>query len=433
MAPPRRKSCLACVKAKRRCDVASPKCQRCTTKDLACDYARLENVGNTEAPSINYETANATSTGPLWLAPANPGTIDDVMAPIFEQDQHGTAFADLAWSMTSPNTWHQNDPSELSNIASEDQLRWSPNLHDTSVEGQVNATQPTFEPGDDYITTGAIYNERVRFASRQFQAYPGMFYRRGQTPFIHRHLYTENPPQVIQEALSACALYCGKNSEDELLVFGDISRKVRNLIDLQLPFMSPVDLLASTQALLLYQIIRLFDGDIRQRTDAESDETTLISWTEQLLARGHQITPTPEPLILDTLTISSWNDWIFEESCRRTILTSYMLQGVYSFLKFGYDNVTGKVNKLSFTSQAALWNAPSEFHWKDTLKNKNQFRVIIGDWDIAMDGVKPTDIEELGMMIMACYKGMDFTCEWLRKENLSRWGLEWGTVQTSDS
>jgi hypothetical protein len=197
--------------------------------------------------------------------------------------------------------------------------------------------------------------------------------------------------------------------------------------------MSPVNLLASTQALLFYQIIRLFDGDIRQRTDAECDEMTLISWTEQLLARVHPITPTIEPLTLETLTVSSWNHWIFEESCRRTILTSYMLQGVYSFLKFGYDNVTGKVNKLSFTGQAALWNAPSEFHWKDALKDKNQFQVIIGDWDTAMDGVKPTDIEELGMMIMACYKGMDLTCEWLGKENLSRWGLEWGTVQTRDS
>ncbi|KAE8454262.1 hypothetical protein EG329_005187 [Mollisiaceae sp. DMI_Dod_QoI] len=425
MAPSRRKSCLECIKAKRRCVAASSKCQRCTTKELTCDYGRPDNLGNTEAEGTSSETVDAISRGPVRLAPAITETIDDIMAPIFEQDQHGTAFADLAWPMTAPDSWNRNDSSQLPNFASEDQLQWPPDFDVASVEGQINVTRPTFEPGDDYITTGAIYHERVRFAAHQFQSYPRIFYEHTQTPFIHRQSYMHQPPQVIQDALSACALYCGKNSENELFVFGDISRKVRNLIDLQLPIMlSPIDLLASTQALLLYQIIRLFDGDIRQRADAESDETTLISWTEELLTRVLRISPTIESLTMDTLTISSWNDWIFKESCRRTILTSYMLQGVYSFLKVGYDKVTGKVNKLSFTCQAALWNAPTEFHWKEALKDKDHFQVIVGEWDTVMAGVKPTDLEELGMMIMACYKGMEFTCEWLGKENLRRWDLE---------
>lgn len=125
----------------------------------------------------------------------------------------------------------------------------------------------------------------MRFASRQFKTYPEIFYSRGQNPFIYKHLYTEHLPPVISDALSACALYSGKNSENDLFVFGDISQKAKDLAEMQPAFLSPVDVLASTQALLLYQIMRLFDGDIRQRADAESHETIIISWTEQLLAR----------------------------------------------------------------------------------------------------------------------------------------------------
>jgi hypothetical protein len=324
---------------------------------------------------------------------------------------------------------------ELSGIPSADPLDWLSDFNDAAIDGYVNTRPPTFEPGDDYITTGAIYHERVRFAYRQFKTYPEIFYKRGQNPFIHQHLYTEHVPLVIQDALSACALYCGKSSENELLVFSDISRKAMGLAELKCPFLSPVDLLASTQALLLYQIIRLFDGDIRQRADAELHEAILVSWTEQLLGRVQQLpmTMSPEASSPDSLTTSSWKDWIFEESCRRTILTSFMLQGVYSFLKFGHDNVSGKVNRLSFTAQAALWNAPSEYHWREAFKERNAFKVTIGDWDIVMEGVKPEDLEELGMMILASYKGMDITCEWLGRENLPRWGLEWGTPGTRDS
>jgi len=102
-----------------------------------------------------------------------------------------------------------------------------------------------------------------------------MFYKRGQTPFLHRHLYSEHRSQVIQDVLSACALYCGKNVANETLVYQDISRKAWDLAGKQILLQSPLNMLAYTQALLLYQIIRLFDGDIRQRADAESHELVL--------------------------------------------------------------------------------------------------------------------------------------------------------------
>lgn len=52
--PPRRKSCQACIKAKRRCDLGQPACLRCTQRLLECQYstpgsaARRNTVANTQ-------------------------------------------------------------------------------------------------------------------------------------------------------------------------------------------------------------------------------------------------------------------------------------------------------------------------------------------------------------------------------------------------
>jgi Fungal Zn(2)-Cys(6) binuclear cluster domain len=431
MAPPHRTSCLACVKSKRRCDIGLPRCKRCATKGLACDYAGNTRSALTGTSVRNQDQTDASRTGHEGLADTSHDILNSILTPAIEMGQDATCFVEPTWP-ASTSSAQVDHTLNLSTFPSEEQ--WLSNSNDIAIDGYVDSSLPIFEPGDDYITTGAIYEERTRFASRQFRMYPEIFYTRGQNPFIHKHSYTEHLPPVISDALSACALYSGKNTENELFVFGDISRKAKDLAEMQRPFLSPVDLLASTQALLLYQIMRLFDGDIRQRADAESHETILISWTEQLLARVVQgpLTMDPGALSQDSISKSSWNDWIFEESCRRTILTSFMLQGTYSFLKFGYDNVTGKVNRLCFTAQAALWNARSEYHWRETSKEKHHFKVTIGEWDSAMEGVKPEDLEELGIMIQVLYKGIDIICEWLGKENLHRLGVEWTTSETRE-
>ena len=411
MAPPRRKSCLNCVKGKRKCDAAVPHCQRCASKGLACDYLGASQSAPAGGPisHLGPGEGDLHSTTPGFLIDDNFETLNSTdvnsgmgLLPFPEQD--------LDWS-------------ELQNMG--------------DMEGYVNAMPSTVESGGDCVITGAIYHSRVVFVSEQFKTYPGMFYRRGQTPFIHRHMYDEHTPTVIYDTLSSCALYCGKNKDNETLVFGDISRKVRQLKGgMQQSFFSPVDHLASVQALLLYQIIRLLDGDVRQRADAESDEAVLMSWNEQLQSRLQPPSLSLERESLSdsegTMTASSWQDWIVSESVRRTVLTCYMLQGVYSFLKLGYDKLSGKVDQLAFTAQSTLWNAPSEFHWREALKYRNPLEVTMGQWDDVMGAAQATDFEEFGVMIMAAYKGMDIVSERLGKEHLPRYGLEWGSSEAKD-
>ena len=100
-----------------------------------------------------------------------------------------------------------------------------------------------------------------------------------------------------------------------------------------LPFGGPIDslnALARAQALLMYQVIRLFDGDIMLRAQAENDIPMFMQWLDHLCA------------IRDNLDVEhyqdsevDWHQWIFEESLRRTIIMSYSVIGLYSLIKEG--------------------------------------------------------------------------------------------------
>ena len=292
---------------------------------------------------------------------------------------------------------------------------------------------------EDYVVTGQVYEVRTRFDGKQLKTLPVQFHRKGSTPFIHRAMYSEHTPTAISDSLSACALYSSKNPDNETFVFRDITRKVRSVIDATNIMSPPSDLLAASQALLLYQMIRLFDGDIRLRADAEADEAILMSWIVQLQARLRR--PSAEPLLLDDSSMANlvlsnstaWQKWIFEESLRRTVLTAYLLQGVYMFLKKGYDTVSEIVESLEYTAQAALWDAPSEFHWRNVWLQDRHLAVSVREWDQRIPAdVKPEELCELGVMIMATIKGMEILTEWLGSANLAKYGLEWGSAETKD-
>lgn len=471
MAPPKRRSCRNCIKAKRRCDLAIPKCQRCSKRGLACDHRGLDlgvsDVGAGRGRRVNEERRHASSSGLVEEMEEDDPPLNERV----EEDSHDQDHApppepvanhnssdpcpnatlentlscfswnwitenDKAMRCTSQSLWLQTwtnaqdwtlDMQLPSPMNLETLSEWPSSSSDVEEITNNNKTPPAITHGD---TTEDIYYQRGKFASLQLKKYPEMFHKSGQTPFIHWNLYSEHTPQVIQDVLSACALYSGKNVHNERLVYRDITRKAWDLASrpMLLGRENRGELLASTQALLLYQIIRLFDGDIRQRADAEAHEAILKTWTDHLHTNiqplpsiANDTTATTSPT--DTLTPSSWKEWIFQETCRRTILISYMLSGVYSFLKFGSDNVPCKVNDFSFTAQAALWNAPSEYRWKEGWKETKHFSITVGEWDVVMGGAVPNDLDELGVMVMASLKGTEITRQWLGGEHLERWGL----------
>ncbi|KAL1647343.1 hypothetical protein SLS58_002671 [Diplodia intermedia] len=282
-----------------------------------------------------------------------------------------------------------DDPFNLPALSSEGDL--SP-----AIIEEIMAQQSSDDVEE--IKSGAMYQARVEFAAKRLAAIPKTFAEQAQTMFIHRRLFQEKSPPALQDALGVCALYCLKNPDNQALVFANLQQKTQQLIANTDPLLaSKLELLAALQALLLYQAIRLFDGDIRLRTQAEADEAVLVAWTKQLQVRMHQLVPSlPASAVL--------------------------LRGVYEFLKFGYEKASN--HRLSFTAQAALWEAQSEYGWRTACSEREKLEVRVAHWDDDMLKAAPPDLEELGVLTMTMLRGMDATGEWLGKGHVARFGLE---------
>jgi hypothetical protein len=409
MSSSRRKSCLACVRSKRKCDQRFPSCQRCLTKKIDCEFlsrnfnqlwptTESNENGNGNVASAQAYVEELPSSWQLQRSPALP-------AVIFPPSMND-AFFNVG-----------NNPFNLPSISSDDFLS-SLVIEDIVAQQNLN---------DIRQIPDAILQARVEFAAKRLAAVPRTFAEQGQTMFVHRVLFQERSPPALQDALSACALYCLKNSENQALVFRNLEHKQQQLISsIDLLLISNTDLLAAVQALLLYQMIRLFDGDIRLRAQAEADEPVLLMWAGSLNSRMRQIMPSlagsVEAQFLLENRSTNWQRWLIEESSRRTVVTVFMLKGVYDFLKVGYDKAPDL--RMSFTAQSALWNAQSELGWQKAHSEREQLEVRVTHWDEAIAKAKPSDLEELGVLIMVMLWGLDATRKWLGQSYISRYGLE---------
>ncbi|PSN74324.1 hypothetical protein BS50DRAFT_13554 [Corynespora cassiicola Philippines] len=410
MPPSRRKSCLACVQSKRKCDKGFPKCRRCVTRKTDCDY----NARYVELWRQASESSNRNESGTLAESLAEP-LAENVPSSDWQ----------LQRSPTPPGAVILNDGMfdigntifDIPSISSDD--FFDPAIIEEIVSQQEHvATEP--------MLPDAALQARVEFAAKRLAMIPKTFAEQGQTMFIHRLLFQDKSPPALQDALSACALYSMKNAQNQALVFRNLEHRRQQLIAGTDPMIvSKLDLLSALQALLLYQLISLFDGNIRLRAQAEADEPILMMWAAHLKSRMRQVLPSlpspTEPSDRLQVTFADWQQWLVEESIRRTVITAFMLKGVYGFLKLGFDSVPDL--RISFTAQAALWNSQSELGWRRACSEKEVLEIQVTHWDQVIARAKPSDLEELGVLIMAMLKGVDAAGRWLGQGYVSRYGL----------
>jgi hypothetical protein len=219
--------------------------------------------------------------------------------------------------------------------------------------------------------------------------------KEGHNAFIHPRLYGSNDqlPDCLGDAYAAYQTYCSaasSNNKVALRVVGSFAKRLvenQNLFDdLEAETLDIQSHLSRTQALLVFQIIRLFDGDIKSRADAEADSNTLIKWSYQLMRRAasasssihpdqrdsgdHSSLQQASPIIRayphtlrlrsDGTVASTWRAWILSESIRRTWIIATLAEAAYAILKHGLAACPGTI---SFTSRAGLWDANSPQQW----------------------------------------------------------------------
>jgi hypothetical protein len=209
-------------------------------------------------------------------------------------------------------------------------------------------------------------------------------------PFIHANLYKDDLPNCIQSAFTATAAYFAKTAANKGFILRIIEGNCNALLEqLEIGIDAGKDKVASdtvyhlarTQTLLIYQIIRLFDGDIRSRAQAENSMDLLLSWAGQLWESASQDAksaiyekaPMTSSVTADGCGVLSqnafrvdgsvaalWRAWYVAESIRRTYVAIVFVQGMYQTLKQGWAFCPGGVN---FTVTKGLWDSPSAHTW----------------------------------------------------------------------
>ena len=408
MPPPFRQACNHCVKSKRRCDLILPRCYRCRVRSLDCSYEKTSHLAR-QQPSPST-TDDAREPEPCTFGQNEASRIDDPVQVMHSAEPAIDFNAQLEASLPPFPDYDLDWPDAMENIES----YWVPD--------QINRNDAPHRS----VLAGEIYQGRIIYSVKRIKAYPSLLVKNGSTPFIHKKLYSEYMPPAIQDILGICALYGQKTEQNQSIVFQTIRLKAAQLIAGYTPQgLSAIEQLAATQALVLYQIIRLFDGDIRLRAEAEREDAILNEWTQQLKPRMQRVDPASkdEQALADLGTVTTWESWVFAESLRRTVIASFSVHGLYCFLKNGWDDSHHEINCLTFYAQTALWDAPSEYYWQSAIKESNPLPVRVSNWDADTTAAKPSDLEGLGMMMRVLMKGVDECCHWAGSENLEKFGL----------
>ncbi|KAI9737089.1 MAG: hypothetical protein M1834_000679 [Cirrosporium novae-zelandiae] len=375
--PPRQKSCTACKKAKRRCDLKTPRCTRCAGKEWQCEYPGLA-CARQNCPS---EAVVGQKEGDLWL-----GNLEGLVTT---QPIDGGLEANMDGSAPLFDNF-------------------------TNVEDMILETLPvigdsTADDGSSEYTT--LDTDQLSYTQATFKSFPRLLVFEGETPFIHRHLYDNYMPSTIQDLLAVSALYAAKSPAQEDLVFRVLDAKVTRLVNRGDPW-TLGEHLACVQALTIYQIIRLFDGDIRQRSIAEAQMPILATWVEELNSRFRD-----PGSIENAIEASNWRSYIFAESVRRSVIFGYLVQGVYRVCRRGWCSVVGTLVTLPFTAQKRLWKAKSAFHWQKVYREHRAWEISEMEFTDFLEDATADDADDVSIMMMVLCKGCDGANAFLEKNN----------------
>ncbi|KAJ6446826.1 Meiotic recombination protein rec8 [Purpureocillium lavendulum] len=477
--PPRSKSCVACRRAKRRCDFALPSCLRCEQRGIQCDYptracgpgpssgSRQRRTLHTTVPieenrgwdpQVDHGgddddyglAAAAAAAAPPRTPPLDAldcmnldiGTLDPVTA---------SAPTTVSTCTSTPANYSYPCAAGLGDFADVSLLGFSTDASamDMDVVHQPSAlSAPTAQ---EFQHIEEAISQRLRFAIEEIRNTPGMMIAETQTPWCHPLLYRDGMPRSIQgrnysyslahappaedstngpahanitryirvDAHAACALYAAKTRVNAPIIFHAIEVRACDLLATPAPTRF-LDVLARTQALILYQIIRLFDGDMRARSSAEKAIPALESATMDLLAHVRfdavDEAPAREELPLHPLapTQAFWRDWILQESARRTCLFAFFFLQVYRLLA-GQRGLTcdGRLGLChAWTLSAHLWTAPSAVEFARAWGARRHFVVRDAQFASVLDEAKADDVDRFGRMWISCLLGVDEAEGW---------------------
>lgn len=424
------KACKTCASSKRKCDRRIPQCLRCSRRNAHCIYpsshpSRFVLLPEDEdsVTSITTDTVNSTSSTVSSAFISPKPTIDESSPPYTMFSGRSVPFSldvDLPGLTDGYNSNFFREQLATSWFMSTE--KWE--IHQMP----------------DHIRDAIEMPEYKRYIE-QVQDWLKRWTETGSNHFIHPRLYTKRSPAPIQEAFTAAMCYAHKTPANEATVLEIVKSRAETLVkryektygpdsgpvDSNFPKEDILDGLAHVQALLVYQIIGLYDGDIRLRHLAEKRIPILYCWMNQLIRQASQCICIGSWMILDRhhqhiapLTTSTanvaqwqnllWYSWIMAESIRRTWMLCSGVQGIYLITRDGVEAVCQ--GSITFTSRKGVWEAESAAEWESLCARKSVGMIQMNEVDKLFTEMEPQEVDEFAKLILEINFGHDRLKSW---------------------
>ncbi|KAK5626139.1 hypothetical protein RRF57_001854 [Xylaria bambusicola] len=432
----RQKNCSACVQAKRRCDRRTPICSRCLQKTLPCVYAKSRSTyrpgKNAREPTPLLEALPLQSPA---YSPLNiPGFSFDTEYP----ESMSSRFLPDVTVESTPRSHNGGTPYSITAMSSFLDFIGNSTLSSSDQwlvcnEDEHLPERPT-TPADEelladlskMIACNRIDSWQVHdpktplyYILNRVKGFTTEMAEKNTTPFIHRYLYHEYKPRCIMSCFTTCVLYANSTPNNTAMVMKALSDSARELVDSEAYCVvpTPIEKLARSQSLFLYQIIRLFDGDITLRAQGEKDIGLLKTWLGELCRIRDNLGDLAllERALVKDQSPAGWENWVFAECVRRTIIMAYAVIGLYELLKdqryTDPDNPWAYVHR--WTLGRSLWEAGSPTEFQRAWRESSHFIIASFSFGSFVENGKGEDVDEFAEIFLNVYMGGDATREFM--------------------
>ncbi|TLD04407.1 uncharacterized protein PgNI_12012 [Pyricularia grisea] len=403
----RHPACAACNRSKRRCSRQSPTCRRCRVQNLVCVYPAA--VPPDRLPHSPQSLTQSAAESPSDLSAGEHARLNAGDSSFFVP--HPAATVDQL-SGENPNydaaSWFLNQSSwEIDHVhIGEDNRITYP---DSGLECFLN----------------------------QLRLWLDQWTRENHCPFVHPRLYGADISSHLQHALAAWQVYRAAASPTSRRIAlrmatdwsGNLIRETSLAENLLGAAAIPnlMEQLARVQALLVFQVIGLFDGDVRARAHSEAILSTLATWADALLQTAATEVATnaldPDPTMLlnqpsitqlrsDGTPSSAWRAWILSESIRRVWIVAALTEAAFLIMKQGFATCPGSIG---FTGRSGIWEASSPAEWIANLTRQSRTRhpVFCRGLDRLLEEAGPSDVDEFTKALLAYGRGAEVLADWM--------------------
>jgi hypothetical protein len=424
-------ACIACGKSKRRCSKQRPACLRCRSRGLRCAYPETRIVLYSD-DALEPAAAAAAAAAAAGTRASGNGL----------SSSYSDAVAHPVMNMTPPGSANTPDQSHSGALSPSSR---NPRTRQELARHVGPLDHPWFlAPSSWDINNNPMDDHKIAYPDSGLDGFVDLlrswfdqWTSSNHCPIIHSRLFGTDLPETLQYAYSAYQTYRSSsdiNRRVALKIASTWSRQIvadQSIYDsLGVTALDHKAHLSRTLALLVFQLICLFDGDIRARAEAEATSATLMRWSDALMQRAamevsvHQQyspagvqdesaagLPHASDLRPDGTLASQWSAWLLSESVRRVWITATLFEAAFLIKKDGSASCPGSI---SFSGTNGLWDATSPHNWLQSLRAAGEARFPVhceGLMEL-LSSASPSEVDEFTHALLIYGSGTELCEDW---------------------